>query len=525
MQNLKINQPSLITTLRAITFLVILTIATGCGGLIRRSTTLPTITPSPTSESAQGTGQITITSPQNLPNPTLFPSPELINVDWLDRSVFISNLVPSVRDVLSERPDRTVYHIIVDIADDLRSISLKEELLYTNHENSPLDKVILRMYPPLFGAEVVFKEFHMNSAAIEPSISHLDSVLEFNLDELLTVGESLVISTEMDIFMPDDPSRNYQMFGVVADLLTLAHFYPMAAVFDETGWHTEIPPAYGDVIYADASYFIVQVDTLEGTQVISSGNTIEKVVKDGRQTVTIAGGPMRDFYLAVGSNLVANSEQVGDTLVTSYAPSSQNEGSLAALDTASSAITIFDGEIGPYSYSEFDILATCTTALGVEYPGMTAINQSLYLPVQGIDGTPNSIYLESTIAHEVGHQWFYSAVGNDQVNNPWMDEALTQYITGLYYTVRYGSQISSNYQSSWNSRWTRVKREQVPIGLPVSSYDLDYYGPIVYGRGPLFFKALKEKSGMQNLKHSCSLTIVRTCGRTLRLLRSRNPQR
>ena len=27
------------------------------------------------------------------------------------------------------------------------------------------------------------------------------------------------------------------------------------------------------------------------------------------------------------------------------------------------------------------------------------------------------------VAHEVGHQWFYNLVGNDQVDQPWLDEA------------------------------------------------------------------------------------------------------
>src|SRR5439155_20499406 len=29
--------------------------------------------------------------------------------------------------------------------------------------------------------------------------------------------------------------------------------------------------------------------------------------------------------------------------------------------------------------------------------------------------------------HEVGHQWFYGLVGNDQYRDPWLDEALTNY--------------------------------------------------------------------------------------------------
>lgn len=475
--------------------IVLLLMITGCTFPFRKDQPVQPAHPTTIAGPIQTTSVITPTRPEDLTNLTPVPSPKYLNYDWYDRSVFSANLVPAARDVLTERYDRSVYHLNINISDDLRTLHLEEEILYTNHEVSPISKIILRMYPSLMGAKVSFRNFSLNDEAMQPSISHQNSLLEFDLEEELRVGESVVISTELEIEMPEDPSGNYQMFGVVSNLLTLAHFFPMVAVYDEAGWHKEIPAQYGDIIYADASYFIVQVEINEKFQVVSSGNEILNVNQGDHKVITIAGGPMRDFYLAIGSDLVSNIEKVGDTIVTSYSPSSLNEGSLAALDAAASAIKIFNTEIGPYPYSEFDVLATYTKALGVEYPGITAINSDLYLPGQGKDGTPNSIYLESTVAHEVGHQWFYSTVGNDQINHPWLDEALTQYITGLYYTERYGHQASSSYQSSWYSRWDRVKRESIPIGLPVKSYDPEYYSPIVYGRGPLFFKSLSEEIG------------------------------
>ncbi len=35
--------------------------------------------------------------------------------------------------------------------------------------------------------------------------------------------------------------------------------------------------------------------------------------------------------------------------------------------------------------------------------------------------TDGGIVMEWIVVHEVLHQWWYSLVGNDQVNEPWLD--------------------------------------------------------------------------------------------------------
>ena len=32
------------------------------------------------------------------------------------------------------------------------------------------------------------------------------------------------------------------------------------------------------------------------------------------------------------------------------------------------------------------------------------------------------------LLHEIVHQWFYSLVGNDQIDDPWLDEAFATYL-------------------------------------------------------------------------------------------------
>jgi aminopeptidase N len=126
---------------------------------------------------------------------------------------------------------------------------------------------------------------------------------------------------------------------------------------------------------------------------------------------------------------------------------------------------------------------------------MTAITDRIYDLGGTLSGTPNNIMLESTIAHEAGHQWFYNMVGNDQLDDPWLDESLVQYITWGYYANQYGADGASGFEASLRGRWARVENAPIPIGLPVADYQGREYGAIVYGRGAFFFEALKEELG------------------------------
>jgi aminopeptidase N len=132
-------------------------------------------------------------------------------------------------------------------------------------------------------------------------------------------------------------------------------------------------------------------------------------------------------------------------------------------------------------------------ALGIEYPGITSIVVDEFVDGVELYGMPTAQMLESTLVHEAGHMWFYNAVGNDQQNEPWVDEALVQYTTYLYYEERYGD--GGGYVDSWKSRWSRVENADIPIGMPAGEYHGAEYSAIVYGRGPLFFLEVEKKYG------------------------------
>lgn len=67
---------------------------------------------------------------------------------------------------------------------------------------------------------------------------------------------------------------------------------------------------------------------------------------------------------------------------------------------------------------------------------LVMIDQSLY-------NEKNEFLLEYVIAHETAHQWWYSAVGNDEISEPWLDEALTEYSTIVYFEQKYGKDMAN----------------------------------------------------------------------------------
>jgi aminopeptidase N len=227
--------------------------------------------------------------------------------------------------------------------------------------------------------------------------------------------------------------------------------------------------------------------------VVASGVEVGREHEGDNQVLTFAAGPARDFYLAASADYTVVSRTVGETKVNSYAFTERADGARQALQHAADALKSFNARFGVYPYTEFDIASTPMQSLGMEYPGLVAITLDMYDLSGTVRGLPARIMMEGTVAHEVAHQWFYNAVGNDQIDEPWLDEAMAQYLTWLYYVDTHGKSAARSYRSSWHGRWDRASQPNIPIGMSTGSYVDEDYGAIVYGRGPLFIAALSDE--------------------------------
>jgi len=333
--------------------------------------------------------------------------------------------------------------------------------------------------------------------SVTPKYKLENSLMILPFAKPLGPNQSAILHMNFTVTVPQSVELNYGVLAYFDDVLALAHAYPMICVYDDEGWNAEIPPQSGDVTYADESFYLVKVTAPKGLTLVTTGQKISSDEAEQVQTLSVASGPARDFYLVASPHYSEISQTFGEVTIHSYAPEEFKKGAQMALDVASRAIKDYGAHYALYPYTEFDIVSTPTLALGIEYPGMVAIASRIYDVDKEYRGTPTKVYMESTVAHEVGHQWFYSLVGDDQLDDPWLDESLAQFATLQYYTDEYGESGARGFQASLEDRWAQVINKKIPIGLPVAKYSGREYGAIVYGRGPLFFVALRDEMGTE----------------------------
>jgi len=107
---------------------------------------------------------------------------------------------------------------------------------------------------------------------------------------------------------------------------------------------------------------------------------------------------------------------------------------------------------------------------------------------------------EMTIAHEVAHQWWAIGVGSDSQRAPWLDESLTNYSAIVYFQDRYGTaraekMMDAHLKGAYSTA-RMLGQKDAPVNLRTSAYDGNMqYGAVVYGKGALFYDALRTTVG------------------------------
>lgn len=424
----------------------------------------------------------TESTPQQIPPTATATSPN-------DRSIYRNGLTPEYQPILDLLPYASMYDIRFNIADNLFHITGSETVIYTNAEDIELKEVKLRLFPNILGGKMHVSEVFVDDEAIIPNYTLDDSLLTVPFKKPLLPKENTTLRMDFNIIVPQSIDLNYGVLAYYENVLALAHAYPMISVYDDEGWNAEIPPQSGDVTYADMSFFLVTVEAPKNLTLVGSGREINRQETGNRQTVRYEAGPVRDFYLAASPEYKVVSKEVNGITLRFYAPDNFQRGAESALEAAAKSLEVFGKRYTSFPYSELDFVTTPTYALGIEYPGMIAITEWI------VD--PDNSYLEATVAHEIAHQWFYNLVGNDQLDDPWLDESLSQFATLEYFSDKYGQTGAQGFRLDLEGRWNSIGQEEIPVGLPVRDYTDSEYSGIVYGRGGLFFEALRDEMGSE----------------------------
>lgn len=425
------------------------------------------------------------------PDPTPIPTPV---VDLQSLSPYQADLRPRFVSDVETVPNATRYFIQVTLLPgESPTLTGVERVRYMNTETGPLDALYFRLYPnlPGYGGVMTVERVMLNGALVETTLEAEDSALRVPLEPPLAPGAVVDLTLWFRDTLPTDTSAGYGLFAFADGVYALAGFYPTIPVYNDEGWNVEVAPPYGDATFTDVAFYQVRLTVSADLTLVASGSTLETIDNDdGTRTWVAVGGPMRDFYIAMSADYKVVSEEVDGTLVNSYYRPAQAGGGELALQYAANALRLFSQEFGPYPYSELDVVATPTKAGGIEYPGAIVVAQGLYDQPDG--------FFELATAHEVAHQWWYGLVGNDQLDEPWLDESLTNYSAYLYYQGTAGqAQADSIKERVFEAPYHAAQEagQDRAVAGPVAGFSEGNYGAIVYGKGPLFFDAVRARLG------------------------------
>ena len=201
----------------------------------------------------------------------------------------------------------------------------------------------------------------------------------------------------------------------------------------------------------------------------------------------------RNFVLSASQHYQVFSQQVGAVTVYSYAFPLHADAGQAVLQHTADALALYSELFGPYPRSSLSAVQADFRD-GMEYDGLYFLSGDFY---NLYDGTPFG-YWTFIAAHETAHQWWYALVGNDQANEPWLDEAMCTFSERLFYENVYPDLLfySQPVLDWW--QFYRIDYYQPSGWVNGAIYDYDSflsYRNAVYLRGAEFLQALRQQMG------------------------------
>jgi hypothetical protein len=361
------------------------------------------------------------------------------------------------------------YTINANIDEKTNIISATEELIYTNNSPDELNFVYFHLYQNAFTKGSYLVQLHnankqpirrmgkYQSQGLGTLVENLkvnnqkckveldNTIMKVYLPQTLKPGESITITMDFATFFDNGDFRRrmalnnswgYKHFNGV-------HWYPRIAVYDmKKGWDTDQhlnKELYGDYGLFDVKLTFANNYIVEATGAIQ--NEEEVLPKDLREKLDIKNfvnkpwnekpsviipydSTKRKTWHFIATNVhdfaftADPTYRIGETIWNGVrCIAIVREPHASKWQTAPSYIAkiieTFSRDFGMYDYPK---MVAADADDGMEYPMLT------------LDGGAEPDF-HGLLMHEIGHNWFYGMVGNNETYRAALDEGFTQFLT------------------------------------------------------------------------------------------------
>lgn len=439
----------------------------------------------------------------------------LVSCNTNNRTNLTENQNTAQQNLKSIRPveNGNWYRIDAELNAKDKTITAKQDFTYRNNENVTLKELYFHVYANAFKnketAPFLFDDFNRAyDRGFKPGYTEVsslktkegkslkysfqgegNSIMKVELPKPLKPKEAIELDISFTVVIPPANER----FGWGDNNFNLGNWYPIAAVYDKDGWNLDKYYAIGDPFYSDSSNYIVKIKAPKEYTIAASGNLVKEKEENNSKIWEFQGYNMRDFAFIANNKFLVKEQIVDGTIVKSYYYKDDKNKGEKALEIGVDSIKVFNNKFGEYPYPSYSVVETIFPS-GMEYPGLIYVSDNYYNKYSADD------MLSTVIAHETAHQWWYSLVGNDQIDEAWLDEGFATYSESIYIENSVNKEKGKEYfDARVQNRHDEVMAEKIIDGVVVKSLsefsDWNDYGPTAYTRGAVVLNELRNKLG------------------------------
>ncbi|MCA0150304.1 M1 family metallopeptidase [Rossellomorea vietnamensis] len=319
-------------------------------------------------------------------------------------------------------PANPSYTIDVDYNSSTHKVAGTLEVTFKNNIKNNLSE----LYFNLWGNAEVFKENGGGMNVSDVKVNGKNAAFEINETALhikdlsLSKNKKATVSMDFEVSLPEQQDR----FGWYGETVSMGNWFPILAVYDDEGWNVDPYYPYGESFYSLSGKFDVTVTTDKNQVIAATGEEVGKAKISGdKATHRYKAKDVRDFALEMNPNYRVISTEVNNIKVNVYYSEEHSKYAAALLESGEDSIKLFSEKFGQYPWPELDIVTMEGWFGGMEYPQLVMISLAGDRPLD---------WAKSVNAHEIGHQWFYGIIGNNEYDEPWLDESFASFAAALY---------------------------------------------------------------------------------------------
>jgi Peptidase family M1 domain len=366
---------------------------------------------------------------------------------------------------------RPRYGLAVRVDYDAARAEATEDVRFTNVYGVPLQTIVFHTMAGAFGA-LQLGAVQVNGQDVAPSFDDSGSVFELPLPDALGPDAAADVRLDWVLQVPRTPGR----LSASGEVLALGNWYPTLAVH-HGDWDRRPYQEIGDAFFTESADYDVRLDLSRPATVAYTGDLVQQT---GTHWELSARG-VRDFSMALspGYNRLDGTVDGGPSVSVYTLNAGQGQ---AFLDAAREYAAAYQSLVGPYPYQTLRVAETGLPSQwsGMEYPELVFISTGV--------APHGPAAIRSVVAHEVAHQWFYGLLGDDELADPWLDEAFATYLP---------LEAAESLPADQAAASTLAPPGPGPaIDQSIESFSSDgAYAAAVYARGGRFLAELRQAMG------------------------------